>query len=725
MRNPIFRSPQRPANRLGQADQDAASGLSSASSQQQSAAWDSQFHLQSLRQRILRGVLGLALVLALVAYLANLPVSLQRAAAYQERAYLEFIILGLYTALLIALLVLFISEFWNRVAGRQAARVVNPRRYQWSATILLLLILFLGTSALLTDGLYGSGRVFLITLPVIAAILLDRRGGLLALFISLIVLITVGLSMAYGFLPAPELAPGAGNASLLSWLTAIANFTLFALISAISLIILLQGLEESLTRQAALANMLEHERSQLENRIRLRTVDLERRLVQIRTAAEISQQIAARQVIASAATGLSTTQEPPVAQELLSSAAQNTPTSSTPDLLAAICELVRQRFDLYYVGIFLLPHLLDPKDPRRQLQKDDLPASPANSPGAVAQDPQQNAILVAGTGLAGAKMLANSHQLPLRSDSMIGWAILNRQARIALDVGREAVRFQNPHLPETRSELALPIIFQGQALGAITIQSKAESAFDQNDITILQGIADSLGAAIENSRLITQSRSSLAEIQGLHRQYLERAWGDVQASQGILEYSLDKTTTTPAKAQESGSTENTAPLGRSIETPIKLRGHVIGSLILEDVPIRVESGPGWSEEELALIEAVTNQTALALENARLLEETRMSAAHQQLTASITSKVWSTPDIELILQTTLRELSQALQISQGWIALGPADATEEGPAQAARTHLPASSPALTNAPFDSARLESSGLESSSPANLPAPDPGVQP
>lgn len=144
-------------------------------------------------------------------------------------------------------------------------------------------------------------------------------------------------------------------------------------------------------------------------------------------------------------------------------------------------KLIQSRFHLYYVGLFL-----------------------TDSSG-------QWAILQAGTGSAGKKMLARRHQLEVGDTSMVGWAITHRQARIALDVGEEAVRFNNPLLPETRSEIALPLISRGQALGAITIQSSQEAAFSREDIASFQAMTDHLANAILNARLYAQLEQELAE----------------------------------------------------------------------------------------------------------------------------------------------------------------------------------------------------------------------
>lgn len=146
-----------------------------------------------------------------------------------------------------------------------------------------------------------------------------------------------------------------------------------------------------------------------------------------------------------------------------------------------VVEIVCKRFGLYYVGLFLV------------------------------DENQEFAVLQAGTGKAGRGMLKHGHKLLIGNTSMVGWCIANRHARIALDVGKDAVRFSNPFLPGTRSELALPLISRGQALGALTIQSAEEAAFSQEDIETFQTMADQLANAILNARLYDQVGKELEE----------------------------------------------------------------------------------------------------------------------------------------------------------------------------------------------------------------------
>ncbi len=155
---------------------------------------------------------------------------------------------------------------------------------------------------------------------------------------------------------------------------------------------------------------------------------------------------------------------------------------SIDDLLKHTVTIICSEFNFYYSGIFLI------------------------------SEDNQWAVLRAGYGVAGRKMMNENYRLPLDERSMIGNAILKKQAKIALDVAGEESRFKNPFLPNTRSEMALPLLVQDQALGAVTVQSDQLNAFTEEDITSLQMMADQIAIAINNAQLMFKLEAATAEI---------------------------------------------------------------------------------------------------------------------------------------------------------------------------------------------------------------------
>ncbi len=152
------------------------------------------------------------------------------------------------------------------------------------------------------------------------------------------------------------------------------------------------------------------------------------------------------------------------------------------ELLQATVNIICKEYEFYYAGIFLL------------------------------DDAQEFAILRAGYGEAGDRMLADNYRLAVNGDSMIGAAIREREGRISSDVGDEEKHFKNPYLPETRSEMALPLIAKGENLGALSVQSEKVYAFSTADIAALQGMADQLAIAIRNANLLQDLENANQEI---------------------------------------------------------------------------------------------------------------------------------------------------------------------------------------------------------------------
>ncbi len=152
------------------------------------------------------------------------------------------------------------------------------------------------------------------------------------------------------------------------------------------------------------------------------------------------------------------------------------------ELLPRTVDIICNAYGFYYAGIFLIERLPDGKD---------------------------WAVLRAGRGQAGQLMIEHHHKLEVGGRSMVGACTALNEARIALDVGKEAVWFNNPFLPDTRSEMALPLAVAGQVMGALTVQSVEEAAFSAEDISSLQAMADQLAVAINNARLHRQNAELL------------------------------------------------------------------------------------------------------------------------------------------------------------------------------------------------------------------------
>jgi GAF domain-containing protein len=296
--------------------------------------------------------------------------------------------------------------------------------------------------------------------------------------------------------------------------------------------------------------------------------------------------------------------------------------------------VISENFGFYHVGIFLLDEI-------------NLFAilSATNSPG-------------------GQRMLARNHRLRVGEEGIVGFAAATGKPRIAMDVGEDAVFFNNPDLPDTHSEMALPLISKNIIVGALDVQSTETNAFTSEDIQMLSLLADQVSMAIENARIFDDSRKALAESELVSRRNTRDAWNRLPEQQKLLGYRYNVTGATPLKElvtiTESDSGKNKGQQTGTAQAivPIALRGETIGTLVVQS-----PSGKPWSDDQFDLIRAVAERVALSAENARLFEETTARAEREKLVSDITSKIRSHTDPQSMIQTAIDELRSALGASR--------------------------------------------------------------
>ena len=289
-----------------------------------------------------------------------------------------------------------------------------------------------------------------------------------------------------------------------------------------------------------------------------------------------------------------------------------------PDtLIKRVVNLVTEEFGYYHSGIYLLSQ---------------------NS---------QWAELKEATGEAGQVLKASNHHAEVTDDNVIGRAIRSRKAQVSLDVGDKAGKFNNPLLPYTRSELALPLLVGDQMLGALDVHSTDASAFTEQDIETLQNMANQVAISLDNARLFQETRQSLNEMNSIQKQYLHEAW---------IDSNLPQEGVTLAVGDNTHVGEN-----HSVEVPITLRDQIIGQLMLE-------GENDLSTEDKTWVQAIATQTALALENARLITESQSIAMQEKFVTEITNKIWASTSMDSVLKTIVRELGQILDATEATIEL---------------------------------------------------------
>ncbi len=309
-------------------------------------------------------------------------------------------------------------------------------------------------------------------------------------------------------------------------------------------------------------------------------------------------------------------------------------------LLPEMVNLVKERFGFYYVGLFLV------------------------------DEARRYAVLRAGTGEAGRHMLAQGWQLAVGMGSMIGQCVATGKPLIRQKAGDAVVRFENPFLPDTRSELALPLRYGGRVIGAMTVQSVAESAFDEAAIVTLQNMADQVAVAVENARLFAETQAALQRAQEVQRRYQGQAWRDYLKYRPARGYEwrsgalLTRGDELPPDVQPVLQKRAAAVDEKTLLLPLVQGDQVIGVLGFEN-----EAGrKTWSADEVALIEALSEQLLLAAENQRLLDETQRRAARERLSREVTAEMRRSLDVTTVLRTAIRELQESLGLTEAevWI-----------------------------------------------------------
>ena len=314
--------------------------------------------------------------------------------------------------------------------------------------------------------------------------------------------------------------------------------------------------------------------------------------------------------------------------------------SSTRDLetlLTQITTAISTKFGFYHTGIFLL-------DPRREY-----------------------AILSAANSEGGKRMLARNHRLKVGETGIVGFVTGTGKARVALDTGQDAVYFNNPDLPETRSEIALPLLDGDVVIGALDVQSVEQNAFDQEDINILTALADQVSIAIQNARQYEETRKALAESMTASRQFISSGWQKFTIGQKIsgIRRTGARTeiiyTENNKEEKESpifaGSNGNTNDDGL-VSLPIKLRGVEIGV-----VDVRTGDSHSLDQDEMDIIHAIMERAAIAMENARLLQESQRQTAKEQKIGEVTARIGASINIRNVLQVAVEELGRALPGSE--------------------------------------------------------------
>ena len=354
-----------------------------------------------------------------------------------------------------------------------------------------------------------------------------------------------------------------------------------------------------------MAEQLQDIIGKLEQRVADRTKELQDQTLRLRTSAEIARDAAS--------------------------------SHNLSELLDKAVTLIQERFGLYHTGIFLL------------------------------DKHNEYAVLTASPTSAGKEMIANNHRLRVGEVGIVGRVAATGEPRITLDTGSDAVHFNNPLLPLTRSEMALPLKVENRMIGVLDVQSEQQQAFDENDVAIMQILADQLATAIERTRLLQQVEQNLSDLEQAYGQFTRESWKTLGEA-GLLSktgYRFDNIRLQPItdvstlgdQALQSGTTlvehaKGDSSSNNQVAIPIKLRGQTIGV-------VTADLKDGYSPIAISTLELAIERLALSLESARLYEEARLRADRERTIAQVTSNISSATEFDAILRTTVEEVGKSL------------------------------------------------------------------
>lgn len=302
-------------------------------------------------------------------------------------------------------------------------------------------------------------------------------------------------------------------------------------------------------------------------------------------------------------------------------------------------------------------------------------------------------VVVAGTGSAGAEMLARGHHISLNAPTSLVARAARSQQVVRVDNVQQALDWlPNPLLPNTRSEMAVPILLENRVVGVLDVQSDAIAGLDEGDAALLRSVANQVAVAINNVELFARVEGALAEARATQAQYLERAWSRDQVTRnsvGRVQFSMGESTTLseeaieqarqvakssqtltivpkPVAAPDEELAADPAPAAETtLVVPLKLRDAMLGNLQLHGL----EAGKALTEGQLALINAVADQVVQAAENLRLLNETQERARREQLIGQISDRLRRAPDFESLMKIGVEEIASALGPSRTFVKLG--------------------------------------------------------
>jgi GAF domain-containing protein len=473
-----------------------------------------------------------------------------------------------------------------------------PLPFYVKAGALILSIYIIGVSVLLQYGPWTGAVVYFFASTIFSSLLFDEPIDRWVYGINLGTLSTISALNLLGYLTLTSTE--IPQSDLSDWLSYISDYLVFTLVFIWAINMLKTEFKSVAEQFQSALGFLSKDRIELEKRVEDRTAGLIKKTDQLRAASYIARQTAAIQDL--------------------------------DTILKAVANLVTDQFGFYHTGIFLMNEAGD------------------------------EVVMVAASSDGGKRMVEKGYSLEVGSEGIVEYVARHRKPRVALDVGIDAVLFNNPDLPTTRSEVALPMLTRDRLLGVLDIQSDQPLAFNIDEIDVFQTLADQVAVAIENTRLLEESQTALMQIEALTTVRTREAWGQ-RTREGNYMY-----TYTPLGIRAGKSFDDSE---HALAIPITLRGQKIGTITVA----RKDEMP-WNQIDKDLINEVAYQTGLALDNVRLVEDATQRARQEQTVGELATRFSQSMDIDTLLQSAARELGQVADVAEVSVFVG--DIPEQAP-----------------------------------------------
>lgn len=466
-----------------------------------------------------------------------------------------------------------------------------------SLTITIALWLVLALTGFFIGGVVNSGYMTIVLVIIIAALLLGGQAGVIFAAISVLLVLLVFAIESLGFLP----PSAAANDSLSYLINHIMNYG----ISGSLLYLAMNSLTAALRRARQLNAESEAQQTQLQTLVEERTRDFERYASYLQATTAVARE---------------------------SAAAMGDPQA----LLASAARVIGEQFGYYHVGIYVLDDLNEWAEPRAIFGH-------------------------------GQQLLGRGFRLRVGIEGMIGDVARRGVYRLAADVSQDFTYLHMDDLPDTRSELVLPLKTGEVVAGVLDVQSTQVNAFSDQDVQVLQALADQVSIALNNARLIEQTREAVEIERRIYRTQTGEAWRTLLGGRQTLGFYSTGPTTVPADsdlwqpemkvALQTGRTVRDERDVHRLAVPVRVRDEVIGVIDFA----KPGQGSTWTAEETALVESLTEQLGVALESARLYQDTQRAAARERVVGQVTGRIRETLDMEAMLRTAAEQMRRALDL----------------------------------------------------------------